>query len=127
MGDPCLSLEGKLQRVEIAAEQRSARAPRRLGYHGGMVRLALPGLLAPDHFVELGFEWRPDRVRYFAVVGGADRTLAELTDPARVPQLPAALMFNAWHPADHWFGDAAPPDYPAADATLRVDWARYWR
>jgi hypothetical protein len=89
--------------------------------------LVLPELLLPDRFVELGFEWRADRVRYFAVVDGAERTLAELTDAARVPQLPAALMFNVWHPAEHWFGGGAPPDYPAHDATLLVDWARYWR
>ncbi len=89
--------------------------------------LRLPDLFSPDHFVELGFEWRTDRVRYFAVVDGAERTLGELTDPARVPQLPAALMFNVWHPAEHWFGDGGPPDYPAGDATLLVDWARYWR
>ncbi|HUQ07480.1 MAG TPA: glycoside hydrolase family 16 protein [Kofleriaceae bacterium] len=89
--------------------------------------LALPDLLSPSHFVELGFEWRADRVRYFAVVDGAERTLAELTDAARVPQLPAALIFNVWHPAEHWFGGGGPPDYPAHDATMLVDWARYWR
>jgi hypothetical protein len=89
--------------------------------------LALPTLLAPDAFVELGFEWRADRVRFFAVSGGRDVTLAELTDPARVPTLPGALMFNVWHPGEHWFGGGGPPDYPADDATLLVDWARYWR
>ncbi|HEY5946777.1 MAG TPA: glycoside hydrolase family 16 protein [Kofleriaceae bacterium] len=89
--------------------------------------LALPDLLDPDGFVELGFSWRADRVRFFAVAGGADVTLGELTDPARIPSRPGALMFNAWHPGEHWFGDGAPPDYPADDAVLLVDWARYWR
>lgn len=89
--------------------------------------LVLPDFLLPDRFVELGFEWRADRVRYFAVIDGAERTLVELSDPARVPQLPGALMFNVWHPAEHWFGDAGPPDFPSHDATLLVDWARYWR
>ena len=89
--------------------------------------LILPDLLDPDGFVELGFDWRADRVRFFAVVDGEDRTLAELTDAAGIPTLPGALMFNVWHPADHWFGDAAAPDFPAGDATLLVDWARYWR
>jgi hypothetical protein len=93
---------------------------------GNDPNLALPTLLDPDRFVELGFEWRADRVRYFAVVDGAERTLAELTDPARVPQLPGAVMFNVWHPGEHWFGGGGPPDYPNSDATLLVDWVRYW-
>lgn len=98
-----------------------------LVYAGQDPSLVLPDLLAADRFVELGFEWRADRVRYFAVVDGAERTLAELTDPTRIPQLPATLIFNVWHPAEHWIGDADPPDFPALDATLLVDWARYWR
>jgi hypothetical protein len=89
--------------------------------------LVRPGFLAPHHFVELGFEWRTDRVRYFAVVDGAELPLWELTGAARVPQLPATLIFNVWHPAEHWIGSGGPPDFPAHDATLLVDWARYWR
>ena len=89
--------------------------------------LVLPDLLDPGGFVELGFDWRADRVRFFAVVDGEDRTLAELTDAAGIPTLPGRLMFNVWHPLEHWFGGGGTPDYPAADATLLVDWARYWR
>jgi hypothetical protein len=88
--------------------------------------LQLPTLLDPGAFVELGFEWAVDRVRYFATVDGEERTLWELADASHVPTLPAAVMFNVWHPGEHWFGDGGPPDYPAADATLRVDWVRYW-
>lgn len=89
--------------------------------------LALPTLLDPGAFVELGVEWRADRVRFFATIDGAERTLAELTDAARIPSLPGALLFNVWHPSEHWFGGGAAPDYPASDATLLVDSARYWR
>lgn len=98
-----------------------------LDFVGTDPTLVRPGLLAPSHFVELGFEWRADRVRYFAVVDGAELPLGELTDPARVPQRPAALIFNVWHPGEHWIGNGGPPDFPAHDATLLVDWARYWR
>ncbi len=89
--------------------------------------LALPTLLDPGQFVELGFEWHADRVRYFARVNGQDKTLAELTDPARIPSLPAAVLFNVWHSPDHWFGGGAPPDYPAHDAVQLVDWVKYWK
>jgi hypothetical protein len=65
-------------------------------------------------------------VRYFAAVDGQDLTLWELTGAARMPGLPGAVMFNVWHPAEHWFGGGAPPDYPAQDATMLVDWVRYW-
>lgn len=82
--------------------------------------LALPDLLTG--FVELGFEWRADRLTWFA----GDHTLAELTDPTHIPTTPGQLMLNVWHPADHWFGGGAAPDYPATDAVLQVDWARYW-
>jgi len=88
--------------------------------------LKLPTLLDPGGFVELGFEWHADRVRYFAVVDGQDKTLWELADATHVPQLPAAIMFNVWHPAEHWFGGGGPPDYPANDAVLLVDWVRFW-
>ena len=87
--------------------------------------LRIPGFLTSG-FVELGFEWRTDRVRYFATIDGVERTLADLTDASHVPQLPGLLMFNVWHSRDHWFGGGGPPDYPAADATLAVDWVRYW-
>jgi hypothetical protein len=91
--------------------------------------LKLPGFLSPDHFIELGWEWRADKVRYFATIDGAERTLFTLTDAALVPKLPTALLFNVWHSADHWFGPmvSQPPDHPAQDATLLVDWVRYWK
>jgi hypothetical protein len=88
--------------------------------------LAQPTLLDPGHFVELGFEWHADRVRYFATIGGVEKTLWDLHDAAHVPHLPGAIMFNIWHPGEHWFGGGGAPDYPAHDATLTVDWIKYW-
>jgi hypothetical protein len=85
-----------------------------------------PDLLTSDDFIELGFEWHTDRVRYFATIDGQERTLWELNDASHVPQLPAAILFNVWHPGEHWFGGGGAPDYPANDATLSVDWIRYW-
>jgi hypothetical protein len=89
--------------------------------------LRLPSLLDPDAFLEIGFEWRADRVRWFATIDGEERTIAELTDASLVPELPGRLMFNVWHPGEHWFGGGGPPDYPAGDATLLVDRAAYWK
>ncbi len=94
---------------------------------GNEAAFARPGLLAPGTFIDMGFEWRADRVRYFATIDGAEVTLAELTEPDLVPQLPGHLMFNVWHPASHWFGGGGPPDYPASDAVMIVDRAAYWR
>jgi len=88
--------------------------------------LAHPDLLAPDRWVELGFDWAPDRVRFVAMIDGAPVTLWDLTDASLVPQLESRWLFNVWHAPEHWYGDAGPPDYPAADATLHLDWARYW-
>jgi len=88
--------------------------------------IRLPTLLDPTRFLEVGFEWHADRVRYFAVVDGAEQTLWQLTGAARVPGQPGAIMFSVWHPGEHWFGGGAPPDHPAHDAVMLVDWVRYW-
>jgi beta-glucanase (GH16 family) len=85
-----------------------------------------PTFLAPDHFVDLGFEWKADGVRYFATIGGVEKTLWDLHDAAHTPHLPGAILFNIWHPGEHWFGGGGAPDYPAHDATLTIDWIKYW-
>jgi hypothetical protein len=89
----------------------------------------LPDFLGPDRFIEVGWEWRADKVRYFAVINGQERDLYTLSDAAKVPKLPGHIMFNVWHSIDHWFGPnlGQPPDYPAQDATMLVDWIRYWK
>jgi beta-glucanase (GH16 family) len=85
-----------------------------------------PGFPAADTFYEMGFEWHADRIRYFIVLDGAEVTLWDLQDAAHVPELEAPFLFNLWHaPMDWWTGASA--DYPAADATMSVDWFRYWK
>jgi hypothetical protein len=89
--------------------------------------LHLPTFLDSDHFVELGFQWSATGVRYFATINGQEKTIWDMHDAAHVPTLPGAVMFNVWHPGEHWFGNAGPPDYPAHDATLTIDWVKYWQ
>jgi hypothetical protein len=85
-----------------------------------------PGFPNPDAFYEMGFEWHADRIRYFIVLDGSEITLWDFHDAAHVPQLEAPFLFNLWHaPSDWWTGASA--DYPAADATMSVDWFRYWK
>lgn len=43
-----------------------------------------------------------------------------------MPQRPSAWLFNLWHPAEHWFTPEGPAELPAADAEMRLDWARHW-
>jgi hypothetical protein len=86
----------------------------------------IPGFPKADSFYEMGFEWHPTRIRYFIVLDGTELTLWNFDDAAHVPQLDAPFLFNLWHaPMDWWTGAAA--DYPAADATMSVDWFRYWK
>ena len=85
-----------------------------------------PGFPEPGAFYEMGFDWHADRLRYFLVLDGAELTLWDFRDRAHIPQRPSTLQFNVWHPRDHWFGPAGGADYPAGDARMDLDWARYW-
>jgi len=86
----------------------------------------LSGFPDPNAFYEMGFEWHATSLRYFIVVGGNEITLWTYTDAKYIPSLPAALLFNVWH-SDDWWNSQGTADYPASDATLRVDWFRYWQ
>jgi hypothetical protein len=87
--------------------------------------LARPGAISPDHYVEVGWTWRADSLRYFLIDGSAEVTLWDLHDAGHIPQHATQWMWNVWHPDTHWAGGGA-ADYPAQDAVLRVDRARYW-
>jgi hypothetical protein len=87
--------------------------------------LMQPGFPDPNVFYEVGFDWQPTSVRFFAVLGGKELTLWTLTDEAYVPAVPLQVMFNLWHPASHWLPDRTSAAYPAQDANLRVDWVEY--
>ena len=78
-----------------------------------------------DRFYEIGFDWFPDRIEYFLVLDGSRVPLWLLDDPSKIPDAPVQMRLQLWHASSHWDrGGAA--DYPARDARLRVDWARYW-
>jgi hypothetical protein len=84
--------------------------------------LVKPDLFAPGVFREIGFEWQPDSIRFFVDIDGNDHELWQLTGRNHVPQQPLHLMFNLWHPEDHWFPRQGSADYPANDVVLTVDW-----
>lgn len=88
-----------------------------------------PGLMSaafpePDAFYELGFEWHSDRLRFFIVLDGAERTAWVLEDPARIPQQPLFFIYNLWHPETHWAPRDGAADFPAEDVLFTVDWLR---
>ncbi|HEX9297336.1 MAG TPA: glycoside hydrolase family 16 protein [Polyangiaceae bacterium] len=85
-----------------------------------------PGFPSSDTFYEMGFEWHEGEVRYFIVLEGQEITLWDLKDAAHVPKLDAPFLFNLWHAPQNWWTGAS-ADYPAADATMTVDWFRYWK
>lgn len=98
-----------------------------LGPRIGRPEFRRPGFPDPDAFYEVGVEWHASRLRFFMVLDGAELTLWDFADARLIPQRPSNLLFNVWHPRDHWFGPAGDADYPAGDASMRLDWARYWR
>jgi hypothetical protein len=73
----------------------------------------------------VGFDWEKTHIRFFIVLGGQEITLWDFQDQALIPEAPAPLLFNVWHPGDHWYEGGA-PDYPAKDAVMRIDWVRFW-
>jgi hypothetical protein len=93
---------------------------------GSKSEFKVAGFPDPNAFYEMGFEWHADRLRYFMVLNGAEVTLWTFTDAKYIPILPAAFLFNVWHSTD-WWSSRGTADYPASDATMRVDWFRYWK
>jgi hypothetical protein len=87
-----------------------------------------PEFPKPGSFYEIGFDWHPSALRFFIVWIGQEITLFELSGDARVPGPPIRLMYNIWHPPEHWFpiDVADTPGYPSADAVMRVDRLEYW-
>jgi hypothetical protein len=83
------------------------------------------GFPDPDTFYEVGFDWSPALVRFFAVLGNKELTLFTVTDRAYVPSVPLQIMFNLWHPATHWVPDRTTAAYPARDADLHVDFMEF--
>jgi hypothetical protein len=86
---------------------------------------ARPGFPAASTFYEMGFDWHADSARFFIVLDGAELTLWSVADRAHIPQASVRILYNMWHPAEHWYPRTGPALYPAADVTLRVDWFGY--
>jgi hypothetical protein len=85
-----------------------------------------PGFPDPEAFYEIGFDWQPARLRFFIVLGGSEITLWDFREAKYIPQRASPWLFNVWHPREHWFGAGGAADYPAGDATMLIDWARYY-
>jgi hypothetical protein len=120
----------KLSRVIDAATGDISESPNDHEYglvaKGRNDAFRFAGFPADGAFYEMGFEWHTGEVRYFIVIDGKEVTLWDLVDAAHVPQLDAPFLFNLWHaPTNWWTGAGA--DYPAADATMTLDWFRYWK
>jgi hypothetical protein len=84
-----------------------------------------PGFPAASAFYEVGFDWHADSVRFFIVMDGVELTLWTLGDAAHIPQSSAPIMFNMWHPSEHWPPRSGPALYPADDVVMRLDWFGY--
>lgn len=78
----------------------------------------------PSKYYHIGFTWTPTAVTYFMMVNGIEVPLWTLAGEEFVPQRPADLRLNLWHSKDHWMTTPSAADYPASDATMRVDWVR---
>ena len=86
--------------------------------------LSHPGWYHAGSYYEMGWDWQPNRIRWFIVLGGREVTLWTLTDAVRIPKEPSTLRFNLWHPKKHW-NEAGLAMTPAKDATLSIDWLEY--
>jgi beta-glucanase (GH16 family) len=112
-------------RTKTGAYEDSLNDSTALG-SGTQSAFKLAGFPDPNAFYELGFEWHATSLPYFIVVGGNEITLWTYTDAKYIPSLPAAFLFNVWHSND-WWNSQGTADYPANDATMRLDWFRYWK
>lgn len=93
----------------------------------GTMSFTLPDLNFTTQFVEMGFTWKADSVRYFLVKDGVEYELWSFTDASRklIPQNPGAFMVNLWHNSSHWHNDL-PADYPTTEVNIEVDWFKYF-
>jgi hypothetical protein len=92
---------------------------------GTLQDIAIEGFPVPGTYYTLGFEWTGQSVRYFLVDDGIEKDLFVVSGVDYVPQRPAQLLLNLWHPATHWYG-GGDADFPAGDASLLLDGVRVW-
>lgn len=112
---------GAVQQTELGGTSWGGLSPA-----GSIDGLALADFPNPDVYYHLGFEWTASAVRYFLIHEGREIELWTLEGTDYVPQRPAEFLINLWHPGEHW-SKAGAADFPANDATLRLDWVKIWK
>jgi hypothetical protein len=80
----------------------------------------------PTLFYDIGISWQVDRVRFSMTVDGSDVTLWELTDVAYLPRVPLTMIFNLWHPPNHWLPSPSPAAVPSHASSFFVDRAEWY-
>ena len=84
-----------------------------------------PSFPDPAAFYDIGVTWQADHVRFFMSLDGSEVTLWDLTEAAYVPLVPLTMIFNLWHPPNHWLPSpsaAAIPDHASAFSVDRAEW-----
>src|SRR5262249_58164581 len=111
---------GRWRPADGAAAGRSAKLPRSTDLGPGAIAdpkndhetalapagtdpaLARPGAIDPGHYVEVGWSWRTDELRFFLIDGDQEVTLWDLHDAVHIPQHATQWMWNVWHPDTDW-------------------------
>lgn len=85
-----------------------------------------PSFPDPSLFYDIGVSWQVDRVRFSMTIDGSEVTLWELTDVAYVPRVPLTMIFNLWHPPNHWLPSPSPAAIPSQASSFFVDRAEWY-
>ncbi len=94
-------------------------------YVGTNADAVIPNFLTEGQFYDLGLEYHSNHLRFFIIKNGVEVTLWDYTDATYIPQNPMYFMFNTWHTDSHWWAGGS-ANYPANNATMSVDFFRYW-
>jgi len=88
--------------------------------------LAHPSFPDAAAFYDLGVTWQADSVRFFMTLDGKEVTLWDLTDAAYVPVVPLTMIFNLWHPPNHWLPSPSAAAIPSHASVFSVDRAEWY-
>ncbi len=87
----------------------------------GSLPFALPAIKPNTQFVEIGFEWLENSVRFYLIDQGKEYQLWKYTNSDFIPHHPAYMMFNLWHNASHWHNDL-PAQSPSKPVQMAIDY-----